>query len=374
MADRDCGLVLPIDIQIVIDDVVDQIAAGYDLLQVHRSTSGESGPYVEITTESTRVELDSTKTIYDYSDQTGSPDYWYKFRLYNSTTLAVSAFSTAQPGELDPALSVLSIDELKTNYLFGLDLTDDAGNPYPDSLYAHFIKAAVRWMESKLDIPIKRTVIEEEKHDFFFEDWGKFMLLKLARHPVISVESVRLVMPGNQEVHNFSKDWISLQRFEGHVNIVPGPAGSGTIALGFNSWFFPWMHRATSKWIPDVFRVAYTAGFGRRPEGSWNFPRGSEPASVSHPDPELDSLPVDIKELVGKVASFGPLNIAGDLLGGAGIASQSISIDGLSQSFNTTSSSTSSGYGARLITYRQEIKDWIPTLIKRYHGVKTMVV
>lgn len=374
MADRECGLVLPIDIQIVIDDVVDQIAAGYDLIQVYRSTSGEGGPYTEITTSSTRVELLSTKTVYVFSDPTGSPNYWYKFRLYNSTTFATTAFSDPQPGQLDPALSLLTVDELKTNYLFGLDLTDDAGTPFPDSLYAHFIKAAVRWMEDKLDIPILPTVITEEKHDFFADDWDKFIMIELTRHPVISVESVKMVMPGNQVVHVFRKDWISLQRFEGHVNLVPGPAGSSTIALGFNQWFFPWMNRSVNKWIPDVFRVAYTAGFGLPPEGSYGFVPGSEPASVSHPDPVLDKFPIDIKELVGKVASFGPLNIAGDLLGGAGVASQSISIDGLSQSFNTTSSATNAGYGARLIQYRQEIKDWVPTLQKYYHGVKSMVV
>jgi hypothetical protein len=374
MADRECGLVLPIEIQIVISDVVDQIAAGYDLIQVYRSTNGEGGIYVEITTELTRIALESTKTNYLYTDLEGSAGYWYKFRLYNSTTQAVTGFSTPQPGELDPALSILSVEELKTNYLFGLDLTDDTGKPFPDSMYLHFIKAAIKWLEDKLDIPILPTVIEEERHDFFAEDWPEFMFLKLTRHPVISIESVRLVMPGNQEVHNFRKDWISLQRFEGHVNIVPGPAGSSTIALGFHHWFFPWMHRAVNKWIPDVFRVAYTAGFGLPPEGSWNYLPGSEPASISHPDPVLDKFPVDIKELVGKIASFGPLNIAGDLLGGAGIASQSISIDGLSQNFSTTSSATNAGYGARLIQYRQEIKDWVPTLQKYYHGVKAMAV
>jgi hypothetical protein len=95
---------------------------------------------------------------------------------------------------------------------------------------------------------------------------------------------------------------------------------------------------------------------------------------VSHPDPKLDRFPIDLKELVGKIASFPALNIAGDLLGGAGIASQSISIDGLSQNFNTTSSATNAGYGARLIQYRQEIKDWVPTMQKYFHGVKIMAV
>jgi hypothetical protein len=374
MTDRYCGPIIPVEVTVVVTDVDDQIAAGYDKIQIHRSTSGEGGPFAELTTSATRIDLESGQTTYIYEDEEGSSDFWYRFRLYNSTTFATSAFSDPQPGEPDPALSILSIDELKTIYLFGLDLTDDQGNPYPDLIYVHSIKAAVSWVEDKLDIPIIPVVIEEEKHDFFADDWPKWMMLELTRHPVISLESVKLVMPGNQEVHNFSKDWISLQRFEGHVNIVPGPRGSSSIALGFHHWFFPWMHRSVNKFIPDVFRVAYTAGFGRPPEGSWGFEPGSEPASISHPDPKIDKLPSDLKELVGKIAAFGPLNIAGDLLGGAGIASQSIGIDGLSQSFNTTSSATSSGYGARLIQYRQEIKDWMPTLQKYYHGSKTIVV
>ena len=63
------------------------------------------------------------------------------------------------------------------------------------------------------------------------------------------------------------------------------------------------------------------------------------------------------------------LDRVGDLLGGAGIASQSISLDGLSQSFNTTSSSTSAGYGARLIQYEKEIKAGLPKLRSYFHPI-----
>lgn len=374
MADRACGSVFPVNVTILIPDAEDRVAAGYTIIRVQRSTSGSGGPWREITGASNWLTVEADKTIYTFVDQEGSEHYWYRFWLYNPSTSSSTAFSDPQPAEVEPALSLLSIDELKKHYLYGLDLTDDQGNPYPDSLYVHCIRAAVDWLETKLDIAILPVVIEEEKHDFYAEDWPKWMYLRLTRHPVISVESVRLVMPGNQEVHNFSKDWLSLQRFEGHLQIVPGPSGSSTIALGFNHWFFPWMHRSISRQIPDVFRVAYTAGFGRPPEGSWNFVRGSEPPSVSHPDPMLDRFPTDLKELIGKIASFGPLNIAGDLLGGAGIASQSISIDGLSQNYNTTSSATNAGYGARLIQYRQEIKDWVPTMQRKYHGVKALAV
>ena len=60
------------------------------------------------------------------------------------------------------------------------------------------------------------------------------------------------------------------------------------------------------------------------------------------------------------------LNIAGDLIAGAGIATQSISIDGLSQSVGTTSSATNSGYGARVIQFNKELKELMTTLRAKY--------
>jgi len=108
------------------------------------------------------------------------------------------------------------------------------------------------------------------------------------------------------------------------------------------------IHR-NNRFVPDVFRVDYTAGF------------------------EAGKVPADIIDLIGKKASFGPLNIAGDLLGGAGIASQSVSVDGLSQSFNTTSSATNAGYGARLVQYSKEIKELLPMLEKYYKGIRMVV-
>lgn len=59
-------------------------------------------------------------------------------------------------------------------------------------------------------------------------------------------------------------------------------------------------------------------------------------------------MPMDLINLTGKLATFGPLGIAGDLILGAGIAAQSIGVDGLSQSISSTSSATNAGYGARI--------------------------
>ena len=102
--------------------------------------------------------------------------------------------------------------------------------------------------------------------------------------------------------------------------------------------------------IPDYWDLQYITGF------------------------DLDHLPMDLLNLVGKLATFGPLGIAGDLILGAGIASQSLSVDGLSQSIGSTSSATNAGYGARLVQYQKEIKDAIPRLKLVYDEIKLGVL
>lgn len=104
------------------------------------------------------------------------------------------------------------------------------------------------------------------------------------------------------------------------------------------------------QYIPDYWRVQYITGW------------------------DVDQMPMDLINLLGKLASFGPLNIAGDLvLGIAGVSGQSLSIDGLSQSISTTASATSAGYSARLIQYQKEIKETVGRLKLVYDEVKFAV-
>jgi len=352
-----CPLVIPIDLTISVPDVND-VLVDFDRIQIFRSTNGEGGAYQEITATHTRPQLAANVVAYDYTDALGSSSYWYKYRYYNSVTFAFDSFSTAQPGQEDPALSIVSIDDLKTNYLFGVDLTRDDGMPYPDSVFAHYIRTAVSWMEHKLDIPIRPLDIEEERQDYMREDYGKYLWTEVDRFPVIHVESVRMVLPGEQTVQDFKPEWIHVARESGQIQIVPGPGTAGTILLGAAGAWVPFIY-GSNRYIPDLFRIKYRAGFGRPAPGM---------AGIN--DPQLDVVPYMLKDVIGKFASCGPLNIAGDLIAGAGVASQSLGIDGLSQSISTTSSATNAGYGARIIQYTKDLKDMVPTLIRYYKGLR----
>ena len=335
-------------LKLVVPDI-DTTIGIFTHIKVYRSTTGLTGVYTELTAAGTRVLLEAGVSVYDYEDLTGAATYYYKSSFYHSTSGLESSQSDAQLGAGDPALDIVSVEELKTNYLFGLDLTKDDGTEYPDSLYEWFIKSAVSWLEIKLDLPIRETTITDERHDFYQEDYSKYIWLRLKRYPVVSVTSVSMVLPGDQIVQEFSSDWIHVQKDSGQINIIPGTGGSGSILMGASGAWMPFV-RGRHRHIPDVFRIDYVAGFS---DGV---------------------VPYNIKDAVGKVASFGPLNIAGDLLGGAGIASQSLSMDGLSQTFNTTSSATNSGYGARLLQYRTEIKDVLPVIRNFYKGTGLTIV
>lgn len=353
--------ILSLDVKITVADPV-SVLQTYDSIQVYRSTSGSGGPYVEISNAQTRVRLRTCETEYIFTDPAGSNVYWYRFRFFNSTTLAQSPLSDPQPGELHPVLQIMSIEELKEVFLFGVDLTKDDGQPFPDSLFAFYLINAVDWLEKKLDIPIIPKVYEE-RHDFYKEDYNKYIWMKLNQSPVIGIEEVKLVLPGEQVVQVFEQNWIHIQRHDGQLQLVPGTGTAGTILLGASGAWIPLIY-GSNRFIPDAFRIRYEAGFGK--------PSDCNAVTVRNPD--YDSVPYVIKELIGKIASFGPFNIAGDLILGAGIASSSLSIDGLSQSVGTTSSATNSGYGSRLVQYSREIKDQIPTLRRYYKGLSNLAV
>jgi hypothetical protein len=329
---------------------LEEVQAVFNVIKVYRSTTGIAGIYTEVTTPTTRLTLENGVFAYRYTDTAGDPDYYYRSSYYNSGSTLESSLSDPQQGEGDSALDVISVAELKSTFLTGVDLTDGEGNEFLDTMYEHYIKAAVSWVEARLDMPLRPTGIVEEKHDFYKEDYDKYIFLEVDKFPVISVEEIKLVLPGNQVVQTFANDWIHVQKESGQIQIVPGTGSAGTILLGASGAWIPFIY-GINKFIPEAFWVTYTAGF------------------------ECGKLPYLLKDLVGKVASYGPLYMAGELLLGAGIASSNASIDGLSQSVSTLGSPGQGGaYVGRIKAYQAEIEKSIPDLIRYYKGLRLQVV
>ena len=246
---------------------------------------------------------------------------------------------------------LMSVGELKRDYLFGVDLTDDAGEPYPREMFEHYLRFAAAWAEKELDIPLQAVDIVDEIHDHYSADYGRWGYFQLDKYPVISIATggVKFQYPSTPTPVTIDDEWIVLEDEgqSGVIQIVPGQGNIADVLLIPGS-LMPMWSGAFGR-VPGVWRFSYRAGF------------------------ETGQLPADIKHVIGMAASIGVLNIAGDLIAGAGIASVSISVPGLNQNVNTTSSATNSGYGARVLEYQKELKEQMPNL-RRYYGKNTRMV
>ena len=98
------------------------------------------------------------------------------------------------------------------------------------------------------------------------------------------------------------------------------------------------------------------------------------PAAVTDSNVTVLGYDPAMVDLVGMIAALLPLDTAGDLIIGAGISSQSLSMDGLSQSISTTSGVENSGYGARAVQYGKRMETAVKYLMRHYRPINMLVV
>lgn len=243
---------------------------------------------------------------------------------------------------------LISVDEVKELFLFGVDLTDDFGNTMSDRLIEFYIRSAQDWLEKKIPGISLCPKTREEWHDYRLGDYVSYNFIKLFRYPLLSVEEVAIQFPLSQSILKFDPSWYRAESVGSQVNLFPTQGTFSSIIMSQGGSYIPLVYSGV-EYVPHMMKVTYTAGFRK------------------------GDIPPQMKEIVGMKAAMGPLNIAGDLIAGAGVASKSISLDGLSQSVSTTSSATNAGYGARIIQYEKQIKDRLEGLREYYLGLQMVV-
>jgi hypothetical protein len=336
----------------ITDENIDvAIEAGYVRMVVERSDNGGLS-YEEITVPSERPVLEplsESNGILKFIDRRGDPGYLYRTRYVGTFEgdKILTDPSEAISGTGLALRNILTVPQLKQRYFHGIDITDDDGVPLPDSVFQFYILAAIRALEHEIDVPIIPTSFVE-KHDYYREDYHAFNFLKMDYRPIISVEEFRVQYPSGQNVVIFPEEWLRIHRAEGQIQVVPTAGTLSEILVGQGGSFLPAIYNGLA-YLPDLFELSYTAGF------------------------EDGKLPANIRDVIGKIASLGPFNLFGDLIVGAGIATQSLSLDGLSQSIGSTASATNAGFGARILAYQREIKEVLPLLRKYYQGIRMVV-
>lgn len=301
---------------------------------------------------------------------------------------------------------------LKNTTLLGVDLTLDDGSPYPDDQFDQAIRAAVGLIERDLGIVIDPFSVEGERHDAISELRSNWWPFDVDYRPLRSITEFR-IQYGNFQSNTIPVSWLKVtSSMFGQFSVVPGPDAVSGYVMSTGVPFLSTSALFPLGYLPAYFEFDYEAGFLVM-AGTVEIPAGESEVTVEIP--ELQHDPYELKatiatasgaaglrvkrrsstsftlgvstppsgapavvdvvlnamgsELVQAVlltAAMMPLDIAGDLIAGAGIASISTSMDGLSQNINTTSSATNSGYGARVIQFRNELKALMSALRAKF--------
>lgn len=262
--------------------------------------------------------------------------------------------------------------EIRTNWCFGLPLYakqatqwTQAGQVMADADIQKYINSAIKEVERRIGVFLKPTVIKcdytaftqnlvegtdydlsEPPYDYAYDQYQNWGFMQLRQYPFLSVEGMKMVLPNGQQVVDFGdpslgglppnpKSWIKTYKEVGQVRLVPY-AGSPSV-LSVAGWAgssaYPMFMGTWDSDVPQSLWVDYTAGFG------------------------LGKVPDDVRNIVAKLAAIDVLGVAGEALL-AGIASQSIGMDGLSQSFSTTASAENTTYGAHVTQYKKEVLEF----------------
>jgi hypothetical protein len=328
-------------VMLFVPDPATTLEEGYDRIKIERTKRGVGSTFKEVLDLDDAIVIQDGVYNYVYIDPNAEADWLYKPFLADSTGTEPDRPQAVRAAVDSSYEAVMTIEELRTLYLFGVDLTDDANRPYPAELFAHYLRSAIAHLEHLADLTLIPTKVIE-RHDYYRRDFQKFCFLQLFRSPVISVQAVAVEYPLDNDVLSFPASSIRLDRHAGQVQILPTAGNMTQMLVSAGGAYLPLFFGGVDH-IPDLLRVEYFAGF------------------------ELGKIPENLKQYVGMLAAVGPLNIAGDLVAGAGIMSKSISIDGLSKSLSTTNSSTNAGYGARLLEYRKSLKS-LEEVIKKFYG------
>lgn len=242
---------------------------------------------------------------------------------------------------------ILSVDDFKQRYLFGLPLEKD-GKPIPTETFEYYLDVAKEQIEDLLNLKLSKTYIKEQK-DFHYDDWIHWSYIK-ASYPVVYPRFLRGFLGTTKQV-DYPQPWLQARKtddgklYSRILYMVP----TYNSVTSQNSIIF-------SGIMPNLNWFASRGGTGQIP-GYWNMEYITG----------FDKIPSDILHVVGMIASVQILPVISDMLMGNrqvgetgsgigwGINSKSISIDGLSQSL---SSGASNGiFNARLKQYQQQLGD-----------------
>lgn len=256
--------------------------------------------------------------------------------------------------------ALMDVETFKGMYLFGVDLRDGNGNELPDKIIEKFISTAISYIEVSLNCPIQPKEIEQYI-DYDFGSYRKYSFIQTDIYPIRKVEEVAIAFNSPNVEDNidedrslvkitFPKSWYRVYENAGQIQLLPDVSTLSAVIIAQAGQLLP---RAISgPFAPQLMKVVATCG-------------------IADDD---DCVPPIINQAIGLYASIYLLQMIGDIGpgGGAGLTSQSLSLDGMSQSVATAISATNNLYGATIAKYEKMLeKNVLPLLRKKYKRIST---
>lgn len=165
--------------------------------------------------------------------------------------------------------------------------------------------------------------------------------IKLRRRPVRDVLSANFADPytGNTVV-NLMPYRIVKKDLTGVCYFRPNRLTGGS--YGWDIIWQTYFIAPYSRDMQDIFMIDYTTGYEK----------------ASH-------VPDDLRWLIKKLSAINLMATYGDGKFAA-VASRSVSLNSVSESISTTMSATSAAFGARILQYQKEIKEWLAVNKQKY--------
>lgn len=240
---------------------------------------------------------------------------------------------------------IISAQQLKDLYLYGLKVQNQYGTELPDHVIDTYIYSAQTQIEHFLDLKLNKQIIKE-KCSFYKQDFDKFGFVNTT-YPVVKVFALN-GMIGTVKQITYPIEWLYSratsdgESFYKMINIVPFAANVQTSPVVYGG-FSPYLGYLGQTNIPHYWEAQYCTGF--------------------------DKIPTSILSVIGKIAVIQVLHQLGVIVLSPGVSSISLGVDGLSQSISTTKSAQGHAFSGIVNGYLTEVKDELSRLKAQYKGI-----
>lgn len=241
---------------------------------------------------------------------------------------------------------VISAQEIRRNYLYGITINSPFANKinlnFSDEDIEFHIRDAQKQVENYLAVKLKRQIYTETLpfNNTEWQNWGFIKTNYMVVYPLKLQGYLNTTLQTT-----YPSEWLTSKQESGDelyhrtIHIVPAGNTGAIVNSIIYTGLLPNLGYINAGKIPDYWKVQYVTGFA--------------------------TVPYDIIAAIAQLTTISMLLIAGaNILGMPGLASSSLSIDGLSQSLT----SSLNAYGQRVQQYSQDLQRKLPNMRDTYRG------